>query len=232
MIEKLSWDSSFFGYNVGKVDLFNSVDFQEEKFVSEAQDYSLVYLFSKEKLYADVLDLVDEKIILFRETQQFTVTQNKFDFCLESFSAKVHDIDDLRELGLQSGIYSRFNIDPNFKNNEYQKLYLKWVEESIAGNLAFDIIVAISNSKLIGFITLKEKSKTLSEIGLIATDVAYRGKGVGIRLIQEAISRSFQQGYNIIQVATQSSNIPALALYNKGGFRFQKKIIIYHYWNK
>ena len=64
MIEKLIWDSDFFGYPVGRINIesVQNTDFEHLQFLSK--DFQLVYIFSNEALTDERFQLVDEKVTL------------------------------------------------------------------------------------------------------------------------------------------------------------------------
>ena len=155
----------------------------------------------------------------------------KLNFDISSFNRNKHNINELKQLALESGIYSRFYIDSNFRSNEYQKLYLHWIENCINGNLAFDILVASDKNKMLGFTTVNKKSPDIANIGLVAVDSFSRGNGIGFNLINKTIIKAEQAGFRFIQVVTQLNNVPAIKLYEKTNFKIKEVINIYHYWN-
>src|SRR5690606_27130927 len=71
-----------------------------------------------------------------------------------SFNKDKHNFDQLLQLTLESGEYSRFAIDKNFVNNEYRKLYTKWIENSIDKINAIEVLLAVEGESILGFVTL------------------------------------------------------------------------------
>ena len=65
LIKKLDWDSSFFGYEVGKV-ILDKDNFRKEEFKKKAIDYKLVYVYSNEIVDDEKFKLVDEKVTFFQ----------------------------------------------------------------------------------------------------------------------------------------------------------------------
>lgn len=222
----LDFDSKLFGYKIGKVTL-NETGLYIPEFIEEAKRYKLVYIFSNSELDKLNLNIIDKKVIL---STQLTGNYYLPDSVVP-FDHKAHSYEQLQELALQSGIYSRFNTDPNFTNNEYLNLYLRWLKQSINGTSAFEINVISEQGKLAGFITVGETNKDTANIGLLAVSDIYKGKGYGTRLIQKALNTSSEKGYRNLEVVTQMQNIPALTLYQKMGFKIKTTTNIYHYWN-
>lgn len=228
-LKELEWDSSFFGYPIAKVTIVNN-QFDFHQFEQCAIRYKLLYVFSKEKLTHSNLKLVDQKVEYAQDITQrnnlLSLTNN-----IKEFDTHIHDIEELVSLALESGIYSRFKIDDNFKNNEYYRLYKEWTLNSINYNLAFTVQVYVEENKILGFLTLSKLSETTADIGLVAVHKEARGKGVATKLINKAIDIAKEKGFEKLRVVTQSNNKPACNLYLKAGFKPINKTFIYHYWN-
>ena len=135
----------------------------------------------------------------------------------------------MQVLALESGKYSRFKTDPNFQQNEFERLYLKWIAVSLENSL--DIPVYITSEELMGFTTLQKKNNELADISLVAVDPSAQGKGIGHILIQHTIHKASELGFAKIQVVTQADNEAACHLYKKNNFLLTEHTYIYHYWN-
>ncbi|MGV8915081.1 MAG: GNAT family N-acetyltransferase [Kaistella sp.] len=227
MIERLEWDSTFFNLKIGKIDVENPNTFDINSLPTLAKGYDLLYIFSDKEI--DGLKIVDKKEVFVLENIKHN--RRTIYIGMEPFSVEKHSYKELLNLTLQSGIYSRFKTDENFKNNEYEKLYTEWINKSITKELASEIIVKIINKKIVAFATLSKKTNHLADIGLVAVDEKYRGQGIAKDLINSTILKAQQLGFKDIQVITQNINIPARNLYHSTGFRSKKTTNIYHFWN-
>jgi dTDP-4-amino-4,6-dideoxy-D-galactose acyltransferase len=226
MIEKLKWDSSFFGYPVGKLEVEDDDVFTVTE---ELHNYQLVYVFSKKKIEPlhDHMNEVDIKTTL---TKQIS-PDGKCPFHKSIEEYKGEDDDSLKRLALESGVYSRFNTDKNFKNSEFERLYTAWIENSITKKDADNLLVFKEEGIIKGFITLKFKDGH-SNIGLIAVHNNHRGKGIGLALLYAAFYQTERKGLPLISVVTQFENVPAMKMYSKAGFEIVETIHVYHIWNK
>lgn len=226
MIERLDWDSKFFGYEVGKLEIKDPSSFNPYNLPDLTCKFKLVYLFSKEKLNDNVnLVPVDIKTVLTRQTEHYP---EDFSF-IRSYKGSVTE--QLINLALQSGEYSRFNTDSAFKNGEFAKLYIEWIKNSVNHRLATDVFVYDEINEIQGFITLGFKNNS-GDIGLIAVDSKCRGKGIGSMLVRYVINKAYSLGYKEIKVTTQFENKSALALYTRNGFKISDLTWIYHFRNK
>lgn len=227
MIRLLDWDSDFFQLKVGSVD----VQHIREVTASELESFDLVYIFSKEK--ADHLPgsffFADEKI-----TYQKVIHEGyrQKDEMIYSVDANDGVEATLIELAIQAGEYSRFNLDKRFPKGSFSDLYKRWIVNSLGRKIANEVFVLKGlQGEYEGMITLGTKYGK-ADIGLIAVDEKYRGKGTGHKLIVAAEHWAMNVlQTNQIQVVTQGFNLPACSFYEKQGFKVASSIFIYHWWS-
>lgn len=86
------------------------------------------------------------------------------------------------------------------------------------------ILVYEKDEKIIGFIDYIKLYETV-EILYLVVDIDYRRKGIGTKLI-EALLAGVDIKKGILEVRT--SNIPAIALYEKNGFEIVRTIKNYY----
>jgi len=237
IIKILEWDSEFFGYKVASLRLknhkLNEVGILIKKL--KKQDVRLAYFFVSPE--DDISNynirklsglLVDKKITFFirlNDAEAYPDCKFVKPYPLDYSSDK------LKSIALQSGIYSRFKVDPNFKNNEYEKLYTEWIEKSVRREIADEVLVYCEeedgNEK--GLITLGIKGNSGS-IGLLAVDEAARGKSIGRKLVQSSFLYFKEERVSYIEVVTQTENKSACGFYESMDFKFKETINIYHLW--
>ncbi|NDC31429.1 MAG: GNAT family N-acetyltransferase [Bacteroidetes bacterium] len=223
----LKWDTDFFGYNVGKV-LLEDNCLNEE--ILRNNDYRLLYIYSnvvleKEVLLKYNLFLADEKTDLITHVSDLT-----FDKSVNESIKELLSVDqNLLDLTYQSGHYSRFKIDPNFKNNEFENLYSSWIEQSINHSIAEKVLGFVVNDKTVGFITIAFKNNAY-DIGLIAVDAVYRSMKIGKQLLEYVFNYALSKKVNTITVTTQMQNQGALNFYLQNGFSVNRSTFIYHLW--
>jgi dTDP-4-amino-4,6-dideoxy-D-galactose acyltransferase len=231
----LKWDSGFFGYKIVRINPVNLGLLSLNETISELRQnrIKLAYCFVNpdDKSSNDSLTnvngiLADEKVTFtFRIMEGFSFQQsaNIIPYDLNYASEK------LKSLTLQSGAYSRFKIDPNFSDNEYEKLYLEWIEKSVEKLLSDEILVYIEDNEIHGFITLALRNGTGS-IGLIAVDETQRGKSIGRQLINAALIYFKKKEISNVEVVTQKANHGACKFYESCGFEVKNIVNIYHLW--
>jgi len=187
MVKNLEWDSDFFGYPVG-LKIINSIDeFHLNPLLEELKKFKLIYIFSDVELPKNSkLNHVDTKVDFYKSLENdFEVLET------EEFDLKIHSYEELLDLAFLSGNLSRFKVDSNFSNNEFEKLYKEWVNNSINKKIAFKTFVKTVQKKVVGFITLGEKDADTAKIGLIAVNEMFQGKRIASKLIKscEIISK-------------------------------------------
>ena len=223
-LTKLEWDSGFFGYPVGSLILENE-SFDEHQFIQMTQEFRLVYVNSSDPIESSRLCYGDSKILFAKEPTDRLAE-------VDVVEAPVLSLSQMRDIGLQSGLYSRFRLDPHFKNNEFERLYEIWVERSMKKEIAYSTLTILEEDQPTGIVTLSEDNEGNSSIGLFAVSDGFRGKGIGGKLLRAADRMSFSKGNSSIRVATQGKNQAACAVYEHFGFRKHSQSYIYNYWNE
>jgi len=232
-VERLEWDSQFFGYPVARIvfdhqgcdnldDLFKQLISEKPRvtyFFVPASEKKLNKLIAKKKCI-----LVDQKTMFHKTTEKHAQFYNNI---IEFQGTEISD--KLINLGLQAGLFSRFHIDVNFYNKEYESLYIEWLTKSLNKTLATKTFITRKDRDIVGFTTLGERSG-YADIGLVAVDENFRGQGMAYDLIRFADNASFDLGYSEIKVVTQLQNKAACKLYEKCNFQIENITNIYHYW--
>lgn len=178
-INKLNWDTEFFGLNMGRLmPLINPAGAEESG--SELQE-------AGQRLLTRVLSRVTQMGIEHLSVlvhPQDTVTQaclQKSGFMLRDTTvryrlklsehrasgtdarirkASAEDLEALQEIaaetfGSRRYNINRFNSDPSFSASKVAQLYKSWIGNSLSGHLADAVFVCEDKGKVLGFITLK-----------------------------------------------------------------------------
>ena len=228
-IEYLSWDSETFGFKVGNLLCSEPIEVEDlHQVVLKSRDDKYELLYCKDvsvpdAALSDNFFLADEKIV-------YRTVISESSYCIsDSVKSVLHQPlnNDLLLLALQSGGHSRYYLDKNMPIHVFLSLYSKWVQNSLDGSVASDVLAYEVNGKNVGILTYK-RSDDVVTIGLIAVDYAYSGKGIGSKLLGHMFSL-FPQG-TIVEVATQKRNAGACHFYEKNGFFRAHIQNIYHIW--
>jgi ribosomal protein S18 acetylase RimI-like enzyme len=205
---------------------------EENKELFEIINKKNVFIYSKipstsikqtkllEKLKFNLIDtnIVFEKDI-FSQNKKY---QHKIRF------AKKNDEKNVKELSGKSFRFSRFHLDEQIPNKLANEIKFKWVENFFKGNRGDNMILAIVDNNIVGFLLILEKKKSIF-IDLIALDEKHRGKQIGEEMIAFA-ENNFKDKDKII-VGTQIANTPSIRFYEKCGFRVIETYYVFHYHN-
>jgi len=147
-IEILEWDSRFFGYPVARIFLDQEgsdiLDIIFQKLKSGKYRLTYFYVPPKEQGIINRISkeggiLVDQKAVFSKFTEKHNECSNNI---VEFQDAEINE--KLKKLVLEAGTYSRFRLDKNFVNNEYERLYVEWLIKSVNKE------IACNNSKIDG----------------------------------------------------------------------------------
>ncbi|MDK2914232.1 MAG: [ribosomal protein S18]-alanine N-acetyltransferase [Thermococcaceae archaeon] len=89
-------------------------------------------------------------------------------------------------------------------------------------------LVAEYNGRVVGYVMGYLRPDLEGHIMSIAVDKDYRGNGIGSALLKEVIERLIRKGARYIGLEVRVSNLGAIALYERLGFKKVKRIIGYY----
>jgi dTDP-4-amino-4,6-dideoxy-D-galactose acyltransferase len=222
MFKKLDWDSDFFKIDIYQCNVFNSEFLPRE---SLPQKFDLLYVISNQLLKTNLFSsYVGGKVYFQKELNDKNLISNEnLDFKPKKISKGMID------LAILSGKYSRFNLDYNIPKNYFEKLYMKWIENSLNDSNKGIIIYEIKN-KPCGFVCF-EIIRGWVQIGLVAVESEYQGKGIGEKLLFAVENESIKFNLKRIVIPTQLNNQKAIKFYNKLGYKKIKQEFINHIWS-
>lgn len=228
----LVWDSNFFGLKTGRVGCQGGKDASLALAEARRKSYKLVYAFSQEQLGQALLDEFSGIDV------DGQVTHSKSAHDCELLKKREHAMDDffqifdtspaLQELALYSGIFSRFRLDANLPPGSFERMYEKWLLNSLRDTKNSCVYVKGSTLEPLGLVTASWESDSCN-IGLLAVHPTFQGQGIGNGLLQLIEEESSKRGATSIGVTTQLSNHNARRLYEKRGYEERKIRYISHF---
>lgn len=226
MIRLLEWDTDFFELKTGSV----NVGSLKELNYGELEKFDLVYVYTEvpEEIVAPSFFLADEKVTY---SKKISKVPDAPDVSVISVLPTDELTDSLINLSYQAGEYSRFNRDPMLPESKFKELYKRWMINSVNRKLAKEVFAVRDKDIYKGMITLGIKNR-VPDIGLVAVDQQYRGRGIGHKLMQAAEYWAVHiEKLDEIQVVTQGFNTSACAFYESNGYSLVSKQFIYHWWS-
>ena len=231
--EHLSWDSEFFGFKVGKLigEIPDLNDLKDIEQLLLGEGSKLTY-FPVEKLLPGfvhesrslVFSMVDKKSTFLKDINPDVPFHPSI-----TFYHSAMDTARLLELAVLGGVFSRYYVDERIDKDKYAEMYRLMLLNSLQKQMALETIVYMVEGEMAGFLTLCEKNKR-GDLGLMAVDTKFRGKGIGKALILAGEHWLGKQGYQEIQIVTQGENIPACRLYESHGYHVDEMKYFYHVW--
>ncbi len=139
------------------------------------------------------------------------------------------EVDELLELGVESGVLSRFAVDPKIDATQLRAFYSAWMRNSLRRRVADEVYVTSTGQTISGVVTVKARDG-VGSIGLIAVGASVRGRGVGTQLIEAALADASEHGLGRAEVVTQGRNALACRLYERCGYERTSVKWTYHIW--
>lgn len=224
VIEQVKWDSENFGMKVGNINYVSGTDLDTLRQLAASEDYKVLFLKSPKIQEPLSILFHDEKIVY---TQPHNSIEDYHNDAIKSY--KNHPLtDELYDVAIQSGVYSRYNLDKRFPRSCFELLYRSWIENSVKTNYATDVLVYEIDSHIAGLLTYKIENN-LSDIGIIAVSKEYRGKNIGSELIKKYKSL-LPKSVTRLSVVTQGCNKVACKFYEKNNYSVSQVNYIYHLW--
>lgn len=137
------------------------------------------------------------------------------------------DFNDVIELSKDVFFLNRLYNDPFIPNEKAKSFYAKWMENSLNGQAADEVLVYKENGKVYGFVTLKKDG----HITLLGVSKDKRGKGIAKRLVGSTIVKFSGWEVKESHIETQMGNIPALRAYISLGFKITNSHMTFA-WHK
>lgn len=223
-IDFLKWDSDNFGFRTGRLVLDATLSCDAICELISKSDFKLVYVVSKYKLDTNAF-FYDDKLLFRKKRTLFQPIKNTEIRSIKGLLLSKQIIG----LSIDSGKYSRYNLDERFPTDLFKMLYTKWIENSVNSDYATDVLAFYFQDIPVGLLTYRINGNN-ANIGIISVNPYNRGLGVGSQLISYFES-NLPEYVKTIEVITQGSNRIACGFYKKNGYLLDTENYIYHFWN-
>jgi dTDP-4-amino-4,6-dideoxy-D-galactose acyltransferase len=139
------------------------------------------------------------------------------------------DVPALRAIARVNHRETRFYSDGNFSASRCDALYETWIEKSCQG-YADIVFVAELDEQPVGYLSCHRRDQAEGQIGLFGIGAAWRGKGLGEKLVTESLRWFAERGAERVIVVTQGRNIAGQRAYQRCGFLTRTVQLWYHRW--
>ncbi len=231
LVEPLEWDSSFFGFAIGKVrgDIAASevgLAVQE----ADARKLRCTYLLvagGDDQLLARA----QEHGFLVRDIRvelERPVAGHPASLAADMRLGRLDDLPELEAIARGQFRGTRFFTDSGFPPDRSAELYVEWLRKGLAGEPGWTALVADNGC---GFVVCQlDSSSSVGVIGLLGVASDVTGRGVGSALITGAGSLFTGGSLLTARVVTQGHNVAAQRLYQAHGYRTSKMHLWLHRW--
>ena len=222
----LEWDCAFFGLRIASLPLEARAEGELESALEwcRRERVQCLYALSDERDEAKRAWLaargaleVDE-----RTTLAAKVAPDAAERAADALRpVRAEDIPALEAIAAEAHRDSRFWNDARFPRERCAALYATWIAGEARGRAAA-VFVAEHEGRPAGYISCHERGAAEArhgDIGLVAVAEPARGRGLGGRLVDAALSWAAARGLSRMEVVTQGRNAGALSLYASRGFQ-------------
>ena len=142
--------------------------------------------------------------------------------------ARAEDEEAVSGLAAKNSTTSRFHLDPLIPRRVADTVKSEWVRNYFCGTRGDQMIVALIQEKVVGFLQLLLGRDNVITVDLIATDHRERRKGIASDMI--SFLEIQHPHFSRVRVGTQVSNTVSLRLYEKLGFRVVSSQYVFHFY--
>lgn len=141
------------------------------------------------------------------------------------------DMPVLRSLAAAAHHDTRFFKDDRFDAGRAAALYEAWITRDMRRGSVLVCESPSESGTACGYVTCElDGTSQEGRIGLIAVAPQHKNAGLGSALINAALGKFAVAGMTSSRVVTQGTNIPALRLYERCGFRTACARVWFHRW--
>lgn len=237
IIEKLDWDSEFFGIKIGRLIIGGEPGFDPSRFIQQARDdkYELVYVFKFNEMLPwkmtleSELELADIQLTM---SKKFVATDYKsfpYDFRTELTSEEKEACHHIAE---EISTVSRFYNEEKIGRNKTKAMYREWVDNALNGTFCDGLFLIRDDNEIVGIHLIKtDNPGKVGNCSMIGVSHAFRNKHIGENLWEQAY------GYWANECDVEMCRVP-FSFQNEASFNFHLKMgfnkieetkYIYHY---
>lgn len=237
LYSKLTWDSDFFGVNVGFISCFrltSNIERHISKFIRREKIDLVEYLCNchdRESVLVSErsgYSFVDIRLTFERHLHEPVIVDLRPGFTVRK--ACSDDIPELKRIGTDIYKYSRYYFDANFDRAKVVEFYQGWIAKAVEGRFDDFAYVLCENDQPVGFCTVKKFGRRSARFNLVGLDTACAGSGLAQAMIGQSLDLLRQEGITHAEVVTQGRNYGAQRMYQRCGFVTKSTELWYHKW--
>lgn len=232
----LAWDSEYWGFPVARIKGNKLTKRAAEKVIRWCGKHKVRCLYfiadgtcakTLEAAWNHGFRFVDVRVDMQVGASSVILPSRKDGDCRE---ARQEDLSAMERLARTAHVDTRFFKDTSFDRKKAAEMYALWIARDYRDHKVFVAATTNSPRSVLGYATAKMARKETGRIGLVAVSPAARGCGLGHLLVKNATAWCHSRGAKCVRVATQGTNIAALRLYERCGFKVAEVKIWFHRW--
>jgi len=233
LFKKLEWDTDYFGFPVYNIRMI-AYDHNDVFILNEAIKEFFLSVIRKAEYWFINIPADDILLVQGLCNTSFKLVETRLSYFLADIcnfksdrfpvrKAGIADKDDLRRVAIKMrNNYDRVHADPAFSTEQADEYLGTFIEESLKGFADYVLVPDTGSVKPFGFLAANKPieilERKISKLVLTAVDSSVQ-KGWLFRLLTEMIYLVKNEGADYMTTVTQAANKPAVAIWEKAGFR-------------
>lgn len=237
IIEKLDWDSSFFGIKIGRLYILNDVDFDPILFKQQAIDekFELVYVFKfqnmlpSDKILKANLDLVDIQLTMSMKFNKADYINRPYDFRTTLTDKEKNECYKIAE---NTAKVSRFYIEEKIGSEKTKAMYRRWIDNALNQSFSDGMFLFKEHDEVVGVHIIKTgKDKKTGHCSMIGVNPDYTRRNIGKKLWEQSFGYwANESEIEYCKVPFSFQNDASLNFHLNIGFnRVEETKFIYHF---
>jgi ribosomal protein S18 acetylase RimI-like enzyme len=223
------WDSETFGFNVAVLEAEKpQTDLSTEELGERVRSYAKARNISM--IIASVPG-ENQPLNLFLQRTGFVHVDIalSIQYSMSTFQSRAHqiilreakkeDVLEIADIAERAFTHGRYHLDDKIPENLANRRYRDWVLRTQMEGGSQQLMVAERQGCCCGFSILEHK-KSQGYLHLMALDPEWRGKGLGVEIIDLSLDYLKKQGADVVKSKVSASNRVALNMYFALGARF------------
>lgn len=239
-IEKLNWDTDFFGLKIGLVIISNNTEFDIFFFKEEAskEKYDLIYVFKYQEMFPwetvlkAELELVDIQITMAKQFKKDDYINTPFEFRTELTESEKNQCYVIAD---ETSIVSRFYREKTIGPMTTKKLYRKWIDNALNQSFSDGLFLHKTANSVTGIHLIRtDVENNIGYFTLTGVNPEFKRIGIGHKLWMQSFAYwANNSKIDMIKSPFSFNNSESFNFHLKMGFnRIEETKYIYHFHNK
>lgn len=231
ILKLLPWETNYFGFRFGRLTIRGRTTARKISTVLAKSRYRFVLsrVLTTDTYAATALEnsgfrVKDIRVHLDIELKDLREWERNAETEFRAYRAR--DVPSLRKIASGSFRLDHFHQDERFDPGTIDRMYSLWIDKCVKEK--YFIETAHIGGKLAGFVASKNDSGSYY-IELVAVGERFRGRGLATDLVAYSLEKAASK-FARATVGVQLSNVAAVRVYERLGFRLSSSEYTFHWW--